>query len=60
MIYSLKAPLALYIALREAEVPPELAQRAVDALASDLLAVAAQQNSTGSSTKVDAERPRPT
>ncbi|PKY11029.1 hypothetical protein B1757_06880 [Acidithiobacillus marinus] len=58
MIYSLKAPLALYMALREAQVPPELAKRAVDALAADFLAVAAQQNAVENPPKKEAERLR--
>lgn len=60
MVYALKSPLALYMALRSTEVPSELAMRVVDALTSDFQALAAQQNPTESSAKVDAERPQPT
>ena len=40
MIYLLKSPLALYIALRAADVPHAPAQAAADALAADFLALA--------------------
>ena len=40
MIYFLKSPLALYIALRAANVPHVLAQAAADALAADFMALA--------------------
>lgn len=60
MSYMLKSPLALYMALRETEIPPELAMRVVDALTLDFQALAAQQNPRESPPKEDAERPHPT
>lgn len=37
MIYSLKSPFALYVALRETKIPVELAMQVVEALTSDFM-----------------------
>ena len=59
MNYALQSPFALYVALRETEIPPELAMRVVEALNSDFMALAAQQNSAESPIE-DIERLQPT
>lgn len=52
MVYFLKSPLALYIALRAADVPPALAQAAADALAADFLALAEARRRADESVRV--------
>ncbi|WP_414039241.1 hypothetical protein ACJU26_08385 [Acidithiobacillus sp. M4-SHS-6] len=60
MIYALKSPFALYVALRETKIHPDLAMRVVEALNSDFMALAALQPPAEGSPREDAERSQPT